>query len=607
MSRARPGRIRRATRRLANPAMVGWSSFGITLVAWLLSMYPLLLRGETLMSWRNLAAWFVIVLAGQAVLFSILLLAKRLWLARSWSRRHPSVALWTIILAVAVGLGVSRTVAGEFFNERGWLLIGGEFFLYGVVVVAAAGYASVVLSEYRDSLRELSRTRASLDASIGSSREQLITDREHVLGQAHTVLDEALERLGSSPATAATFLSEASEQVVRPFSHRLVKQRPEVSAVVKRVPSPRWREVFSSLADKSLISPVALAVAVLFLSSRLTVTSFEPAGANVGPTGQGVSISVNWISLGQSLLQLLIVFSATLGVALLVNWISNRNLPRLNTAGKWALQWVGIVSVALVSQAIIVMLFMLAGFPPALVFTATTAALTTGLVIGVSILVGLVRAVGVALSDVLRQLQDVNSQLEWALGRLGQELWQQRRAMGVVLHGVVRSALVASAMLLRQSAKGPGDQVPGVAESEQVRKRLTEVRTQLGVEPPPVDPAETLGQLVELWRGTCDVSIEVDEDTMVRLASDPLAAESAMQVIDEACANAITHAKAHFIRVRATAEEDWVDIDVVNDGEALVASPRKGLGSNLLDEVATQWELSTVPEGTRFRARLPVQ
>lgn len=603
MSKARPGPVRLAIRRLANPAMVGWWSFGITLVAWLVSMYPLVLRGETLVTWRSVGVWLVIVLAGQAALFSVLLLAKRLWLARTWPRQHPSVALWTIVLAVAVGLGVSRTVASVFFRQRDWLLIGGEYFLFGVVAVVIAGSASVVFSEYRDTLVGLGATRASLEAAIGTRQERLILDRERVLREAHSFLDEALERLRNSPATAAAFLTEASDQVVRPLSHRLVQERPEVARPLRPAPLPRWREVFATSAKKSLISPLALAFAVLFLSSRLTVTPADPDMTNGGEFDQqGVSISVDLVSLGQSLLQLLIIFSVTLVVALIVQLLTNRVLPHVGDWAKWAVQVLGVFTVALVSQAIIVALFVLAGFPITLVLTAASAALVTGLVVAVSFLVGVVRALGVARRDVEAQLQELNSELEWALSRLGQQLWHQRRDVGLVLHGSVRSALIASAMQLRRGGGTPGEE-----DIEEVTQRLGKVRDELGETLPALHPALALTQLVELWRGTCDISVEADEATMARLAVDALGAESAMQVIEEACANAISHGKAHSIRIRAVAGANWIDIDVTNDGESLVASSQPGLGSTLLDEVATRWDLSSTSEGTRLRARLPLQ
>lgn len=479
----------------------------------------------------------------------------------------------------------------------------GGYFLFGVVVLVIAGSASVVFSGYRYTLVGLGTTRASLEASIAHGQEQLILDREDVLREAHTVLDDVLERLQRSPAVAAAFLTEASDQVVRPFSHRLVKQRPGMTPPVKSSPSPRWREVFAVLAKKSLISPLALAIAVLFLSSRLTVTSAEPEVTTDGEfEQQGVTISVDLVSLGQSLIQLLIVFLVTLLVALAANSLTNKVLPQLKDSGKWVVQVVSVLTVALFSQAIIVSLFVLAGFPVSLVFTATSSALIIGLVVAVSFFVGLIRSVDASQRDVEGQLQELNTKLEWTLSRLGQKLWQQRRELGVLLHGNVRSTLIASAMQLRRATGKPGEE-----EIEQVRQRLVEAKNQLRETPPPADPPEALTQLTELWRGTCDIAVDIDEATTSRLASDALAGQSTIQVVDEACASAITHGHAHSIRINARAGDYWLDIEVNNDGESLVNPVQPGLGSTLLDEVATRWDLSPTPEGTRLGARLPLQ
>jgi len=477
MSKSRLGPIRSAIRRLANPAMVSWVSFGVTLTAWLLSMYPLVLRGEVQITPRTVGAWTVTVSAGQATIFAVLLIAKYLWLNRAWPRNHPSVAVWTIVVAAVMGLAVSRTVAGVFFGEPDWLLLGFEYLFCGVAVIVISGSASVVLSDYRASLTGLGATRASLEASIVEGRQQPNADRENVLEKAHGVIEEALGYRGHSPNQAATFLSEASDKVVRPLSHRLVQEPPAVAPVVKRTPAPRWSVVFSGLTQTSLLAPKTLALTVLALSWRLTITAHQPSGPGAPVLGErGVSVSVDWESFAHSLLQLMIVFIATFSIPTLVNLLVNRTLRRLRPSAKWWIHLARVVAVAVVSQAVIGVLFALAGFPASLVLTPPNVALIVVAVAGVTLLVGIIRAVGVAQGDIEAQLRDINDELEWSLFRLGQELWHQRREMGLTLHGTVRSALIASAMQLARGMDRASTQ-----DIEQVRQRLLQVKNQLNI------------------------------------------------------------------------------------------------------------------------------
>lgn len=89
--------------------------------------------------------------------------------------------------------------------------------------------------------------------------------------------------------------------------------------------------------------------------------------------------------------------------------------------------------------------------------------------------------------------------------------------------------------------------------------------------------------------------------TSARLSEDSLSASTAQVVIDEACANAITHAGATFITVSVSSGPHELEITVTNDGEAPRVNSETGLGTALLDDVALRWHLDSQPEAVSQR------
>jgi two-component sensor histidine kinase len=83
------------------------------------------------------------------------------------------------------------------------------------------------------------------------------------------------------------------------------------------------------------------------------------------------------------------------------------------------------------------------------------------------------------------------------------------------------------------------------------------------------------------------------------------------EILKEAVSNAVRHGDAEraWVEVSRTGEktEAIVEIQVTNDGRIPVTGERRGLGSQLLDELTLEWSLESVPETgqTILAARLP--
>jgi two-component sensor histidine kinase len=88
----------------------------------------------------------------------------------------------------------------------------------------------------------------------------------------------------------------------------------------------------------------------------------------------------------------------------------------------------------------------------------------------------------------------------------------------------------------------------------------------------------------------------------------PDTAYAVAEIIREACQNALRHGHATAIEVsiQAIAPNQTIAIGVENTGTPIAPEARRGLGSQLFDDLTLQWTRSATPTGTDFRAVLPV-
>jgi len=78
------------------------------------------------------------------------------------------------------------------------------------------------------------------------------------------------------------------------------------------------------------------------------------------------------------------------------------------------------------------------------------------------------------------------------------------------------------------------------------------------------------------------------------------------EVVREACQNGLRHgqATAIAIAIRLMPDTRNVEVSVRNTGIPVQADVRRGLGSQLFDDLSLQWECHPEPNGTRYQALL---
>lgn len=602
MKRPRNSALRRGLRRLTDPSLLGWPFFWASLLAWFVSFYPQVFRSEFSMSWPLVYGWTVSIAGGQLVMFALLLIAKVLWWRRPFTARHPAIAVWSLIVGSTLGVITASTIANQLPAAEQGLTFGFEHVFFGVIGLMIIGSTIVALGNYKDDVDLLEDRQGALRATLEQGRITLQDERQATEQTVMSVMTEARSALEGESREAADRLSAASEHVLRPLSHELASARHGFVPVDVATPRPRWRSVLTEVSTAPLVAPRMTALIMLLFAWRISYEPAvnQPAQVGIDAPGGTVGVSVDLSSFVSSLLELLSVFFGTLIAAWFVVIASRGLLTWLRPVGRWVVAIVSAVAVAIGSQLIIGVLFSVLGLQTMVDRNILVRLLVIIPIATVSIIMGIVRAADIAQRDVKEQLDQTNTDLAWQVARINQEIWDQRRALALIVHGPLRAALISSAMQLARPTRESAASL--AAELGERIQRATEEF----VSPEDArDPLASLAGLQELWSGTCTISLSVDDASTAALASDPIAAHTANRVIEEACANAITHGHASVIDVRVTVRDDELDITVTNDGTPPGEHSGNGLGTTFIDEVSTEWRLVPDMTGTLFSAAIP--
>jgi signal transduction histidine kinase len=183
-----------------------------------------------------------------------------------------------------------------------------------------------------------------------------------------------------------------------------------------------------------------------------------------------------------------------------------------------------------------------------------------------------------------------------------QQLWVARRNWSLIIHGTVQASLTAA--LTRLNAADADKKTLTLAKKD-LDRAIAALST-----PPSLDVKFTpaLKEIVATWQGVCDIQVDIDSAVKKVVSKDPRLSMCVNEILKEAISNAVRHGDARTAQASLKlADEGVIDLTVANDGKAPRIGVRKGLGSNLLDELTVGWSLDfdSATDQTILTARLP--
>ena len=195
-----------------------------------------------------------------------------------------------------------------------------------------------------------------------------------------------------------------------------------------------------------------------------------------------------------------------------------------------------------------------------------------------------------------------NTELAKEIAVFEQKLWVFNRRWLFMLHGTVQSALTAALTRLQTFAESDPYQVSLVqADLERAEAALKSVPSN------DIDFDNAATELKESWAGVCAITVKVDMRATRALATNKGTAYCVNEILKEAIGNAVRHGSATAVMVNITREEDdFVDVEIQNDGSAPPKRRKKGIGSRMLDDITLNWSLSRSGRLTTLTARLPL-
>lgn len=593
------GPVRQATRLFSRPSAISRQLFVVTALIWLVSGYPTLARSGGEFTLTSLTQWTASVIAGQFALFSVLLVAKKTVLRTRFSRRHPAVAVWILLVGVVGGFIVAHATGSALGARESLFVIAGEGIPFAVVVVVLVGGALEAFRMYRQRLQKLRQRDSDLRNQTDNTVRALSADVEAAKQLVQTVQREAHQAIDKGGQSGAAALRELSRTLVRPRSHDLAATPMVTEGPTPSVPAPRWPQVLEQVSTSPLVAPVFTSTLVTLLGFRLSVQA--PATIPSGPSDQPVSVSVDWESFLLSIVALAAIFVVTLVVSLVARRLMRRALLVASPSVRVTSSAVLVVAVPVVSLLILAAIYRAIGVFSAEISQPGVVAGFFLVFVAVSVVAALFRAVTLASEDVLNQLVALTSQGNRKLVTLQQKAWSTRQHLAFALHGPVRTALLAAAHDVSQLG------APITVREKEKWFQVVEaacaqvVDGEVGARAP-----ADLRALGELWRGRCEVSVRADVATSTLLEVNGLLARVVYQIVDEALANAISHGDARRVEVNLVAKQDVVELTVNSDGRGPGDGASRGLGSTLFDQLCLSWNIGVHGEGVRFSAVVPI-
>ena len=583
------------------------------------------------------------------VLSGVLTLARWTWLRTGLARRHASVRMLSVALAVQVGLTISRrvlTAHGALEREAG--LPAGEFvFLTGTTIVVLLVLGALL--RHRDLTADITRTRERLSAALELSTSGVAEERERLAGQVRALLEA---RLGLTSMRAALFTPEQlrtiADDVLRPLAHRLTQSpisRADLGAPVRQVArrrGARLLEVLRQLDPMPVLRPGLLAATMGLLVLSLSFAPppaelLDPASDLAGDVpgeladgGPDLVITVEWTSLLESLgLHAATILVVLFGTRRLARWLARRaerenDVRRTGarlTVGPlfraWTVTLTALTGLGVLSLTLLRIVFGRPGLTDLPPVTPGVAIGFTAPLILITIVTSVLPAAEGALAGTRARLDAANADLAAATARANALLFHERRLFARQLHATVQPAVNAASLTIER-ATVDGTLDPHViaragASIDAAVERLDEQPSgsEHGIDGASADLDARLDAIVEVWERLADVTFDLDLATRGRLEHDAIARATLCDVLAEACANAIIHGRATDIAVDVelldTGPSTALSLRVTDDGHATTPQRRDGLGSHILTTSCTTWHLDHHDTGTTLTATLPVR
>lgn len=217
------------------------------------------------------------------------------------------------------------------------------------------------------------------------------------------------------------------------------------------------------------------------------------------------------------------------------------------------------------------------------------------------------RALLADLKDKEQRLIQVRGNLRWAIARVNLLSWHSRGVVTRLLHGPIQNAMHATLMKLRNA---------------EPKKLIEDVIRELGDRIRSSNPITSesnlsltkfqsmLSDTSRLWEGVAQIGIAVKPEDIEKIVADRPGSAILLDLINEACSNAIRHGGAQKIGVDVLVDDsdyfDKIMITITDDGPNQALEHTQGLGQRFLDNCSLEWGERRILDRNRLVVSLPL-
>ena len=460
------------------------------------------------------------------------------------------------------------------------------FRLYGGVVTVGAGllwaiFAFGLKAEWAAKQAKLKASQKQLEQLLAETEGKLDLEATDTMSTIESMLQTALiPELMVTPQHAVIKLQALINDTLRPLSAYLAASQPTIT--LQPLDPSLYRFRWTGLIRNLKLADAAGPVFIPIVLSTLAINFFLKYLPDESPIVLG---SFAIVALAAPLL--------------IEKYLVSRWVDRLRDAIRVPLIFVLLAATGGLAGLSLVFLY-----PEnrAMIDLAIDAAISVALS---GALVGINQSATVEMSVIEGQLLENEHRLRWNIAALNAQHWLQKKQFARKIHGPVQSEVAAAAIRIERSLSSGELNESGEMVLQNLRDRLAKIlRDTKGI----AEMRPVLAEITETWQGLCNIQVDLPTGVEVLMRQDPVCVETVLEIVREACSNAIRHGSADEIKLEFSRRTlDLIGLRVTNNGGRGLDSSRRGLGSVYLDDCTYSHELEITEFGAVLNALVPIR
>lgn len=178
----------------------------------------------------------------------------------------------------------------------------------------------------------------------------------------------------------------------------------------------------------------------------------------------------------------------------------------------------------------------------------------------------------------------------------------EEKRLGKIIHGDLQARLILLALQPPKAASHPGGSNPEfVIQVENILgKTFQKIQESSGS----IKFSESIENLTHLWEPVLEIKTHFQADVSDLMQLEPLISLAVLDIIGEALTNAFRHGRATSVAIEISSDTSKSLMIKVIDNGTFSRGSSVGIGSKLLSELSSSWQIATIKGKTELSVRI---